>query len=186
MNTLNDFFNTHPNSKEWANNVAELDGFTQAKTLLSQQISDTELSPAVYETLILKLCEALNLKIGTILVGGYRKHQEILSYRDKENPPAGYHTVNLIEHSISSTHEPALQPKINGVLLPNKLVFLVTLKLTIKGGNLFIQDGSITQITTGEVFGSGSIEYEGIQLLERKTASYDLPGSMVIDPPIKI
>ncbi|MEJ2486647.1 MAG: hypothetical protein P8Y68_13025, partial [Anaerolineales bacterium] len=140
---------------------------------------------AFYEKMILELCEALDLKIGNILVAGYRKHREITFYRDKENPPEGYHTVTLTDHSLVSKHKPTIQPVINQVPL-TELEFDITLKLTLKGGKLFIQDGTITQVTTGEVLGSGEIEFEGIKLLERKTAAYDLPGTLVFDPAIPI
>ena len=117
MSTLNNFFNTHPQSHQWASNVTGLAGFRKAKPQIAKNLIGVKLPPAFYEKLILKLCEALDLKIGNILVAGYRKHREITSYRDKENPPEGYHTVTLTEHSLVSKHKPTVQPVLNQVPL---------------------------------------------------------------------
>ena len=185
MSTLNDFFNTHQQSLEWAGNVTSLAGFQEAKPLIAQELGSVKLPPAFYEKMILKLCEALDLNIGNLLVAGYRKHREITSYRDKENPPEGYHTVKLTDHSLVSKHKPTVQPVINQVPLA-EFAFDITLKLTLKAGKLFIQDGAITQIRPGDILGSGEIEFEGIKLLERKTAAYELPGRLVFDPAIPI
>lgn len=185
MQTLNDFFNTRPDSLEWANSMTASDRFAQAKPLIEQELAGIELPPAFYEVLILKLCEAMDLKIGNLLVAGYRKHREIISYRDKGSPPEGFYTVTLLEHALTSKHQPTIQPVFNQVPLA-KLAFDVTLKLTLKGGKLFIRDGTIAKMTTGEVLGSGKIEYSGIALLEKQSAAYDLPGSIPFEPPIPI
>jgi hypothetical protein len=185
MQTLNNFFNTQPESLDWAADMKGKEGFTQAKPLIEQELAGIELPPAFYEVLILKLCEALDLEIGNLLVAGYRKHREIVSYRDRGAPPEGFYTVTLLEHSLTSTHRPTVQPVFNQVPLA-KLAFDVTLKLTLKGGKLFIRDGMIAKMTTGEVLGSGKIEFEGISLIEKQTAAYDLPGSIPFEPPIPI
>lgn len=185
MHTLNDFFNTQPDSLEWANTIAGGAKFAQAKPLIEQELPGIELPPAFYEVLILKLCEALDLKIGNILVAGYRKHREIVSYRDKGAPPEGFYTVTLLDHAFTSTHRPTVQPVFNQVALA-KLAFDITLKLTLRGGKLFIHDGEIAKMTTGEVLGSGSIKFEGVTLIEKQTAPYYLPGMIPFEPPIPI
>lgn len=185
MQTLNDFFNTQPDSLEWANSITGGDKFAQAKPLIEEELPGIELPPAFYEVLILKLCEALDLKIGNVLVAGYRKHREIVSYRDKGAPAEGFYTVTLLDHAFTSSHKPTVQPVFNQVALA-KLAFDITLKLTLKGGKLFIRDGEISKMTTGEVLGSGTIKFEGITLIEKQTEPYALPGMIPFEPPIPI
>lgn len=185
MQTLNEFFNTQQNSQQWANQVTSQETFGGAKEIIARELTGIELPPAFYEMLILKLCEALDLKIGNLLVAGWRKHREIISYRDKENPPEGYHTVTLLEHTLVSKHEPTIQPVINQVPLA-KLTFDVLLKLKLAGGKLYIRDGTIAKASTGTWTGSGSVAFEGIPILTRETAAYNLPGELTFNPPIPI
>ncbi|MEJ2759282.1 MAG: hypothetical protein P8046_12445 [Anaerolineales bacterium] len=185
MQTLNEFFYTQQNSTQWANQVTSQRTFGRAKEIIGQELAGVDLPPAFYEKLILKLCEALDLKIGNLLVAGWRKHREIISYRDKENPPVGYHTVPLLEHTLVSKHQPTIQPVFNHVPLA-KLTFDVLLKLKLAAGKLYIRDGKIFKAGTGTWTGSGSIEYKGIPILTRETATYDIPGEMDFEPPIPI
>lgn len=185
MQTLNDFFNTQKKSIDWANSITRQDSFSAAQAIMDQELAGVDLPDRFYEKLILKLCEALDLKIGTLLVSGWQKRQEIISYRDKENPPEGYHTVILLEHTLVSKHTPTVQPVINEVPLTT-FEFDVLLKLALGGGKLFIRDGMIHKAKTGTCTGKGSIEFKGIPILKKETATYDLPGELIFEPPIQI
>jgi hypothetical protein len=177
MQTLNTFFNTQRESPGWVNSITESQEFAQAKQLIAQELTGFPVPPSFYELLIMKLCDALDIEIGNILVWGWRKHGEIGQYRDKENPPSGSHEVPLLEHTLLSKHSPTIQPVINEVPLA-KLKFDIMLKLKLKGVKLFIRDGKIMEVKTGTCTGSGSIEYAGFTILEKKTAAYSLPGSI--------
>ncbi len=185
MQTLNTFFNTQRESLEWGTSIAESQEFAQAKQEIAQELTGFQVPPSFYELLIMKLCEALDIEIGNILVWGWRKQREISQYRDRENPPGGFHEVDLLEHTLVSKHSPTIQPVLNQVPLA-KLKFDITLKLKLKGIRLFIRDGEIMKATTGTCTGSGSIEYAGFTILEKKTASYRLPGSLPFEPGIPI
>lgn len=177
MQTLNTFFNTQRESTEWAASITKSQGFAQAKRLMAQELTGFQLPPSFYEQLIMKICEAMDIEIGDILVWGWRKQREILQYRNKENPPGGSHKVPLIEHTLVSKHFPTIQPVINEVPIA-KLKFDITLKLKMKGVMLVIQDGKIVEVMTGTCTGNGSIAYAGFTILEKKTAPYSLPGSI--------
>lgn len=185
MQTLNEFFNTQQGSMPWASSITNQDSFSNVKELIAQELAGSPLPADINEKLILKLCEALDLKIGNLLVSGWRKRQEIISYRDKENPPEGYYTVTLLEHTLVSKHAPTIQPVIDQIPLA-KLKFDVLLKLKLGGGKLYIRDSMIQKARTGTCTGSGSIAFKGITFLKKETDTYDLPGEMVFDPPIPI
>lgn len=185
MQTLNDFFNTQQGNPAWAKAVTGQEDFLAAKEIMDQELDRDELPPDFYARLLLKLCKALDLKIGVLLASGWCKRQEIVSYRDKENPAEGYHTVILLEHTLVSKHKPAIQPVINQVPLAS-FEFDVFLKLKLGGGKLYIRDGTIHKAGTGTWTGNGSVEYKGIPILKKKTTTYNLPGELVFNPPIRI
>ncbi|HSF83937.1 MAG TPA: hypothetical protein VLA49_22095 [Anaerolineales bacterium] len=185
MLTLNDFFNTQNGSTEWIAGITGSQEFMQAKTRIAQELTGFQIPPSFYELLIVKLTEALDLDIGNILVWGWRKQREIIQYRDKENPPEGSHHVPLLEHTIVSKHSPTIQPVVNEVRLA-KLKFDILLKLKMKGAILIIRDGNIMAIQTGTCTGNGAIAYAGFAILEKKTAPFKLPGSLVFKDGIPI
>ena len=185
MDTLNTFFDTQSESPEWAKGITGSQQFAQAEQLISQELAGFQVPPSFYELMIVKLCEAMDIEISNILVWGWRKHREILQYRDQKNPPGGSHQVPLLEHALVSKHSPTIQPVINKVPLA-KLKFDIALKLKLKGVKLFIRDGKIMEVKTGTCTGNGSIGYGGFTLLEKKTAPYDLPGSIVFEQGIPI
>lgn len=183
MQTLNTFFDTQIESTQWASEVAKSPGIERAKEAIQNELTGFEIPQVFYEMLIRRLCEALNLEIGELLVKGYQKHHEIIQYRDKENPESGFHQVNLVEHSLESKHSPKFE------VLVNKqprigLTFEVTLQLKFSGGVLLIRDGKIMKITTGSCKGSGKIDFEGVTILKKETAAYDLPGEIPFEPGI--
>jgi hypothetical protein len=133
----------------------------------------------------MKLTDGLDIEVGKILVGGWKKVREIRKYRDKKNPSEGYHEVTLLEHTIVSTHGPTIQPVINEVPL-SKIKFDIVLKLKLNGGMLFIRNGKIMKASVGTCVGSGTIEYKGHKLLEKKTEEVKLPGTIPFKPGIEI
>jgi len=185
MQTLNSFFETQKDSPAWVNSIEGSAEFSQAKQAIAQELTGFQVSQSFFELMIMKLCEALDIEVGKLLIQGWRKHQEIIQYRDKPNPPSGFHEVTLLEHTLVSKHSPTLQPVINQVPL-KKLKFDIIVKLKLDGGKLFIQDGMISKATTGSCTGSGSLEYKGYKILEKNTAKYDLPGSLEFDPGISL
>jgi len=186
MQTLNTFFNTQQESLEWAKGITKSQEFIQAKQCIAEDLAGFQIPPSFYELLILKLCEALDIEIGDILVWGWRKPREIVQYRNKKNPTSGSHMVPLLEHTLVSKHSPTFQPVIDEVPLPIKLKFDITLKLKMKGAMLAIRDGKIMEVKTGTCTGSGSIEYTGFTIIEQKTALFSLPGSITFKQGIPI
>ena len=186
MTTLNNFFETQKDSPEWANTVTKSEGAAKAKQAVDQEFGTVKVPQWVYEEMILKLCEALDLEFGKLLVNGFKKRQEILSYKGKKGSPDK--PITLYEYTFESKHAPKIiiDATISHLKKDITLEFDVSLKLKFSGGKLYITDGKITRIDTGSVKGTGTIEYEGHTILKRETASYNLPFKHLYEPPIVI
>jgi hypothetical protein len=186
MTTINQFFDTQNGSSDWAAGILSNPNFDGIKQRIVQEFKGITIPPSAYELLILKLSEALDINIGNILVWAFRKQREIAQYRDPVKYPHGEdHVVYLLEHTVVSKHSPTIQPKLNKIPGP-KIKFDIVLKLRLKGAKLIIRDAKIIQILTGTCTGSGSIEYEGFALLEKKTSPFELPGSIPFEEGIPI
>jgi hypothetical protein len=186
MTTLNYFLETQKDSPEWANTVTKSGGAAKAKQVVDKKFGVVKVPQWVYEEMILKLCEALDLEFGELLVNGFKKQQEILSYKGKKGSPDK--PITLYEHTFESKHAPeiVIHATISGKKIEIPLKFDVSLKLKFSGGDLYITDGKITRIEMGSVKGTGTIEYEGHTVLKRETASYNLHFKHTFKPPIEI
>jgi len=185
MPTLNSFFNFQKDSDEWIAAITGRQGFGEAQQIISGDLPGYQTSSSFFELLVKKLPDAMNVDLGKILVGAWRKYREIAQYRDMTAPAEGYNEVVLLEHTIKSEHSPTIQPVVNGVPLA-KLQFDITLQLDLEGGRLYLRAGRIMKATTGACTGSGKIEYKGHKLYEKKTQAYQLPGELIFDPGIAI
>lgn len=186
MTTINHFLNIQKGSTNWIPGILNNPNFDKVKQQIVQEFEGVRILPSIYELLIMKLADALDIEVGDVLVWAFRKHREVAQYRDqKKYPPGEDHVVHLLEHTVVSKHSPTIQPKLNKVPGP-KIKFDVVLKLRLRGAKLIIRDAKITQIMTGSCTGSGSIEYEGFTLLEKKTSPFELPGSIPFEEGIPI
>lgn len=186
MLTINQFFNLQNESTRWVSRVVNSPEFAPIKRQMAQEMKRVP-KPAGYDAFVVRqLTDLLDLDVGRILAGAWCKHQEIIRYRDQEKyPPGEVHLVPLVEHTVTSKQSPTIQPIINGAPL-RKIKFDVVLKLRIKGAMLKIRDAKISEILVGSCTGSGSIEYAGLTLVERKTAPVNLPGSIALKEGIAI
>ena len=187
MQTINTFFSLQDASQDWASGVLSSQEFSRVKQSITKEIKGFPLPPSFYEKIIQELPQSLDIEIKDILVWAWRKRGEIIQYRDKKKyPPGETYLVPLLEHTVISKHSPTIQPVINNVELPTKIKFDIVLKLKLKGAILDIRDGKIIEILTGSCTGSGSIQYAGITILEKKTAPYTLPATLNLGEGITI
>lgn len=187
MQTINTFFNLQDASQDWVSGVLHSQEFSQVKQSIAKEVKGVPLTASFYEKMVRELPQSLDIEIKDILVWAWRKRGEIIQYRDKKKyPPGETHLVPLLEHTVISEHSPTIQPVINNVELPTKIKFDIVLKLKIKGAMLGIRDGKIMEILTGSCTGSGSIQYAGIAVLEKKTAPFTLPGTINLGEGITI
>jgi hypothetical protein len=191
MQTINTFFNLQNGSQDWISRVTQSREFAQFKQSVAQEIKGFPLPPAFYEKMVQELPNSLNIEIKDILVWAWRKRGEIIQYRDKgKYPPGETHLVPLLEHTVVSKHSPTIQAVIDYVDLPEiklpEIKFDIVLKLQMKGAILSIQDRKIMEILVGSCTGSGSIQFAGLVVVEKKTAPYTLPATINLGEGITI
>lgn len=187
MQTINHFFNLQKGSTDWVHRIRQSPEFAQIKQRIDQELRELPVvPPSFYDLAIRQLTDLLDIQVSQILVGAWRKHREIIQYRDAEKyPPGNVYVVPLLEHTVTSRHSPTIEPIINGKRLP-KIKFDVVLKLKMKGVMLKILNATITEILVGSCTGNGSIEYAGIAVLKKETAPYALPASIVLEEGVPV
>ena len=184
--TISQFFNLHEGSTAWVARLANSKVYAPMKQQMAQQMKGFPVPAGFDELVIRQLGDLLDIDMSRILIGAWRKRQEIVQYRDTTRYAQGeVHVVPLLEHTVTSTHSPAVQPIINNVPLP-KISFDVVLKLAIKSMMLKISGAKITELLLGSCTGSGSIEYAGYAFVTRETAPLALPGSIMFREGIAI
>jgi hypothetical protein len=185
MQMISEFFDLR-SSTDWVSRVVNSPQYSAVKEQMAQQMTGFPTPPSFDQMVIRQLADLLEIHMGTIFLGAWRKRQEIVQYRDSQKyPPDEVNVVPLLEHTITSRHTPAIQPIINNVALP-EIKFDVVLRLKMKGAMLKIQAAKITEILTGQCQGNGSIEYAGVAILKRETAPVGLPGTLVLKNAIAI
>lgn len=187
MHTIGTFFGLQDGSQDWVSGVMQSQEFAQVKQSINQEIKGFTLPPSFYEKMIQELPGGLYIEIKDILVWAWRKRSEITQYRDRgKYPPGETHIVPLLEHAVVSKHSLTIQPVVNDMELPTKIKFDIVLKLKMKGAMLGIRDGRIMEILVGSCTGSGSIQYAGATILEKKTAPFTLPATINLGEGITI
>ncbi len=185
MQTINHFFNLQE-SQEWISKVSKSQEFKDIIKGIRQELTGFQVPPSFDELVIRQLTDGLNIGMGDLLVGAWRKRKEIIQYRDLQNyPPDETNVVPLVEHTITSKHNPSIQPVINNKPL-KEIKFDVVLKLKIKGVMLKIKAGKIMEILVGSCTGSGSIGYAGYAVLKKETEPFNFPASLVFEQGIPI
>lgn len=133
---------------------------------------------AVWDAVTGQLEKLLEVRFVDILLGAWTKYDEIIKYGDPaSHPPEEAHLVPLIEHTVVSTHDPAVEIQV-GETFCEKVPFKIELTLKLSGMMLQIRAGRILKIYTGRCQGSGSVKCSGITLLEKEAMDIHLPDMM--------
>jgi hypothetical protein len=177
--TLSQFFSFHEkeiSQDRWA--VVEA---SERMSSLKEKVSEEAKGirwPMAFKEISTKVGDLLNINLADIMVGAWKKSREILEYlhREKYSPDETL-LVPLAEHTIQSEHHPYIEILIQDKPV-GKIEFSINLALTLKGMVLKIKGGKIMEILTGSCQGKGAIKCENFVILERKTESFALPGSI--------
>ncbi|HEY54975.1 MAG TPA: hypothetical protein G4N91_01660 [Dehalococcoidia bacterium] len=183
--TLNQFFS--PEKKLSPEQLSSLESNKKVSSLKEKIWKETKVKgPLVLDLIIKKTAEILDIGILDIMVKAWNKYKILLKYLDKEKyPPGETFLVPLAEHTIKSEHRPSIEILINDQPA-GKIEFSISISIMLEGVILKIQDGKIKGITTGTCKGKGAFACENVVLLEKKTASIPLPGSIDLGEGIPI
>lgn len=118
----------------------------------------------------------LDVPIDKILVRAWSTSQAfrkfIAAVRTSGDEPV---RLPLREHRIESRHHPVVEVLVSGKRV-DTLDFEIKLTMTLRGAVLEARRGKVVALHTGECVAAGTISFEGLQLLERKSAPLRLPG----------
>lgn len=144
-----------------------------------------------------KVDEVLAIPIDEVLLASWARYQRLREYADPERyPPEETIQVPMVDHTVESTHSPAVTVLIRGNEVAN-LTFNIQLQLRVKGCLLEIRGGRIMKILSGTCQVSGNLEgvvntkFRSHLLYERSVDSkeyqivgnLDLGEGVVLPPP---
>ena len=116
----------------------------------------------------------LNCLIYLFLPGKRREIQEALE--ESRKSPEEVIVLDLAEHEITNEFHPNIEIRIAGLPLPKKIEFKVQIVTALKGINLKIQAGTITEIQAGSCDFKGKIKYEDLTIAEKKVGPIEILG----------
>ncbi len=135
-------------------------------------------APAAITKTVACVAEALEKRLGDIMVSGWNKRKEIAKYGDVEKyPPGQKRYVQLYEHPITWTYRPYVEIVSHGATFSIDVV--VTVKLTVDQAVLVIDGGRVMSIEPGKVKAEGSAMIGAFKLCDPiKKELGELPGSI--------
>jgi hypothetical protein len=128
----------------------------------------------------------IDIRVLDVMDKAWKKGRELETYRDTEKyPPDKTFSAHLVEHKITSTHEPRVEIRINKKAV-GSVNFAVKIEIVIRGMKLEIQNARIKKIHAGDCKAKGSFSCEGFLLAERETKPLDLPGTIGLGEGLEI
>ncbi|MBS1788373.1 MAG: hypothetical protein JST85_11665 [Acidobacteria bacterium] len=113
-----------------------------------------------------------------VLAVTWSRALELRKYTDRSKyKPEDINFVELVKHTVKSSHKPKIELLINGVSL-GAVEFDVTLEFPVKGAILKVQDARIKELRALSCKGSCKIKYGEFELLKRESQEFYLPGSV--------
>jgi len=133
--------------------------------------------PAAMPDLASKIGELFNVELPDLMVSSWKKARELQeALEESRKSPEEVIVLDLAEHEITNEYHPSIEIRIAGLPLPKKIEFKVQLVTALKGINLKIQAGTITEIQAGSCDFEGKIKYEDLTIAEKKVGPLKLLG----------
>ena len=137
--------------------------------------------PAAMPDLASKIGELFNVELPDLLVSSWKKAKELQeALEESRKSPDEVIVLDLAEHEITNEYHPSIEIRIAGMPLPKKIQFKVQIVTTLKGINLKIQAGTITEIQAGSCDFEGKIKYQDLTIAEKKLGPIELLGVSTI------
>jgi hypothetical protein len=124
--------------------------------------------PAAMPDLVSKIGELFSVELPDVLIASWKKAAELQqALEESRKAPETRTILALTEHTVSSDFHPSLEIRILGV--PSKKIqFTVQLLAKLKGINLKIQGGGITEIQAGNCELEGKLQYQDLTIADKK------------------
>jgi len=131
--------------------------------------------PAAMPELASKITELFDVELPSLLVPAWKKAKELQeALEESKKSPDEVTVLNLAEHEISNEYHPYIEIRIAGMPLPKKIEFKVEIATTLKGINLKIQAGTITEIQAGSCDFEGKVKYQDLTLAKKNVGPIEL------------
>ena len=131
--------------------------------------------PAAMPDLASKITELFDIELPGLLVPAWKKAKELQeALEESKKSPDEVTVLNLAEHEITNEFHPYIEIRIAGMPLPKKIEFKVQIATTLKGINLKIQNGAITEIQTGSCDFEGKVKYQDLTLAKKNVGPIEL------------
>ena len=182
--TLSDIF-AAADTDTWRAQLDSSPGFEGLAATLAGQ-TDMMDRTATLQAIATKLPDLLGIDVGKVLVGGWKKSEELRRYADPEQyPPDETMLVELIQHSIRSSHAPHLDFMIRDTQV-SRIDFELDMELDVDGAVLTIRDGKIWALSVGTCLASGELTCGGHSIMKKKAEPIDIPGTYELAQPVQI
>ena len=140
----------------------------------------------VWKSIIGHIDKLLKINIVEIMMRPWKNYAGLSKYKDAEKyPPDRTYIVPLLEHTISSSHNPQIVVELEP-LFKTTIPVDITVELLLKGFALEIQAGRIKKIHTGQCQGSGLVQCMNVTLLRKELEDIALPGIIDLGEGIRI
>jgi hypothetical protein len=137
--------------------------------------------PAAMPDLVSKVGELFNFELPGLLVPSWKKARELQeALEESRKSPDEVIVLELAEHEITNEYHPYVEIRIAGLPLPKKIEFKVQIVTQLKGINLKIQAGTITEIQAGSCDFEGKVKYQDLTIAEKKLGPIELLGVSTI------
>jgi hypothetical protein len=131
--------------------------------------------PAAMPDLASKIGELFNVELPELFVSSWKKAKELQeALEESRKSPDDVIVLELTEHEISNDYRPYIEIRIAGMPVPKKIEFKVQIAATLKGINLKIQAGRITEIQAGSCDFAGKVKYQDLTIAEKKLGPIQL------------
>ena len=161
---------TTPPSNQWQ----------EFQSCLSREIKTIKW-PAAMPDLASKIGELFDVELPDLLVLSWKKASQLQeALEESRRSPEQVIVLDLAEHAITSEYHPYIEIRIAGMPLPKKIEFQVQIVTRLKGINLKIQAGSITEIQAGSCDFEGKVKYRDLTLADKRLGPIELVGVSTI------
>lgn len=137
--------------------------------------------PAAMPDLASKVGELFNVELPELLLLSWKKAGEIQqALEESRNAPQRVIVLDLAEHVITNEYHPYIEIRIARVPLPKRIEFRVQIVTKLRGINLKIQAGTITEIQAGSCDFEGKVKYQDLTIADKKVGPIELLGVSTI------
>jgi len=132
------------------------------------------------KAIAVQLSGLLGIGLTDILFGAWNKSYALRQQlqRSAKTPDKDIF-LQLVEHKITSTHEPYVALLKNGQEV-GRLTFSISVELELQGAVLRIRDGVVCEVQTGQIKAKGSVKLGGATLIEKQLAPINVPGTFEV------